>query len=744
MSFKELENTINALHIDANRLHLEWVTVEHLTLILLQENKTVNKMLQECHADIDRLKRQFSEIVQQQKVNFTSGHKPQLSFEYQRVMQHANRQSKRLYGNKDTALINGIHVVIAILDEPGSLAAHYLKKYGVDRLFALSYLATLGDLSDKTKDSKKDERDWVALAQAKILPVPINRESDVSEIINILCRKFKNNVLLVGDTGVGKTTLIKSLAHRIADNLVPTILQNAKIISISVSDIVAGTKYRGDLEQRIKKIVEKYKGQKNTILFIDEIHTLIGSGTTTGGTLDMASIIKPHLTDTSIRYIGATTTTEYRRYFEKDSALNRRFCKMTVREPDAQVLQMIVDNAVEQLSQHYQLEYPPDATTLAIDAAKRYLISRTFPDKAIDILDYAGSHHILFKNNTTLIDKKLIIAKAKLIAGLNADITLDEYDNLAELENYLCNVVFDQNEAAKKLSRAVILNQIGYHYDEKVVGGFLFVGPTGVGKTEMAKQLAYKLSFPLLRYDMSEYMERHAVSRLIGAPPGYVGFEQSGQLIEDVHNNPSAVILFDEIEKAHPDILNILLQIFDYGVLTDNNGRLINFRNTIIIITSNSGSVEMARGSSGFDRNDKAALGDEIIRRTFAPEFRNRLDGIIHFNSISQSTLEKIIEQQLNLAKQKIKAHQNINIRFSQRLKESLMVDANFADMGARPLKRLIRERIFETIATATVYNKISRGQSITLDIVQDELVLIVQKNKKTVAKKAKVTVDIR
>ncbi len=743
MPSKELEDTINALHLDANHRRFELITVEHLLLVLLQENRTAIKMLKECQADIEHLKIKLSEVVEKQTATRHTNQPVRTSIEYRDVLQRAKKQFRRLGEHKSNLSINGIHIIIAILDDPRSAASHYLKKYGVDRLYTLAYLASLSEESiNEEKPKEKDGKDLVAQARAKTLPLPINRQDDIAELINILCRKYKNNPLLVGEPGVGKTTLVEALAHRIANDDVPAMLQNTRIISISIADIIAGTKYRGDLEQRIKKIIEKYSVQKNNILFIDEIHTLIGTGSAAGGTLDIANIIKPFLDNPALRYIGATTSTEYRRYFEKDGALNRRFCKITVGEPDAKTLQAIVENTVHQLQLHYQINYPTDAVTTTIDAAKRYLPAYTFPDKAIDILDHVGSNHIN-NNHSQPIDKQLIISTARSIAGLTSHAQLDDYNNLADMENHLCNVVFDQKEAAKKLARAVVFNQIGYSYNDKVVGGFLFVGPTGVGKTEMAKQLAEKLSFPLLRYDMSEYMERHSISRLIGAPPGYVGYEQSGKLIENVSNNPNSVILFDEIEKAHPDILNILLQILDYGTMADNNGRLVNFRHTIIILTSNSGSVEMARGSSGFDRNDTIAIGDEVIHRNFSPEFRNRLDAIIHFQPLSPATIQKIIEQQLTIAKASIKQHQSINTTYSQRFKDALVRDGNSNDMGARPVKRLIRERIFETIAIATVQNKIHKGDTVLLDIIDNEVVVVTKSksSKKLNVKKKKIAV---
>lgn len=732
----ELEDSLKALHFDARRRQLEFITLEHLALTLIQKNKLIAEMLAECSADSQKIKWHLGKIVQQQEMAQYSHHAPQPSTAYEDTLRRAYQLAQRLCSRREPPVANSIHVIIAILDEPNSIVARHLKKYGVDRLFVLAYLANFNENHKKGRHTSPiDEKDWVAMAAENRLPLAVEREAEVSALVQILCHKFKNNPLLIGKPGVGKTTLVQLLAHRIARQQVPPMLQNGKIIAINIADIIAGTKYRGDLEQRVKKLIEKYYGQKNCLLFFDEIHTLIGTGSTTGSTMDLANILKPYLNDPALRFIGATTTSEYRKHFEKDAAFNRRFCQLTVREPDNNTLQIIVGEATHALQQHYQLDYPDDATTIAIDAAKQYLPFQSFPDKAIDILDSIGAQQVNEQEGEgTVITKQQIIDRARQMAGLRCHPNLQQSHYLAELEFDLCQAVFDQDAAAKQLANSVITNQLGYRLDDKVAGAFLFVGPTGVGKTEMTKQLAGKMALPLLRYDMSEYMERHAVSRLIGAPPGYVGFEQSGKLIEDVHQHPNSVILFDEVEKAHPDVWNILLQIFDYGTLKDNNGNAVEFRHAIVVLTSNCGSVEMARGNSGFGREEQAAIGDEVIKNTFSPEFRNRLDGIIHFQPLSPNTIKKIVGGQLATIRDNLKKQQNLHISFSPAFRQSLVQDGYSIDMGARPLKRLLQQRIFEKLAIATVRQEITSGQTIQFDMV-DKKVVLVPKFKKSAAK---------
>lgn len=710
MVTKELEENINVVRSDARRRGLEQMTVEHLALVLVRENSAVRDMLADFCADVRGLKDKLTQFITSTQTARPYGSEPQPSAGFKRVLQRAMANSK---GKQQ---ITGVHVLAAIFSEPDSPAAYYMQKYGIEKLAILARLSSHALSAPSTPSaSRQQENDLVAQAQAGKLDKPSGRSEEVALLIRTLSCKYKNNALLVGEPGVGKTAIVHALAHHIAAGEAPANMSGMRILSVSVAELVAGTKYRGDFEQRVQQLVEKCHAHGNTVLFIDEIHTLVGAGAVSGSALDGANVLKPLLEERKVRYIGATTQVEYRRIFEKDRALTRRFKKITVREPDDATLMQIMQRGVTYLSKHHGTPYAAAAADAAVEVSRRYLPAQCLPDKALALLDEAGAMRQLLPQDAP-IDKEDIEQIAREAAGLPPASGSHDTTRLAGLQQRLADAVLQQDEAAARLARAVLAGHLNYREGNSVVGAFLFHGPTGVGKTEMARQLALQLELPLLRYDMSEYVERHTLSRLIGAPPGYVGFEQSGKLIEDVVQHPAAVVLFDEVEKAHPDVLNILLQILDYGTLTDNSGRRADFRSTLILLTSNLGSSEMERGSAGFVQDDAAPHGEEAVRHFFQPEMRNRMDAVIRFHPLSPQTVAQIVEAQLTHLVHRLAVTKNIRVRISSALRRSLCEDGYSPSMGARPLQRLIRERILEPLALAEAAGDIHPGGKYHLD----------------------------
>ena len=707
MITQELEDNIKFTRTDARRRRLGAVTVEHLVLVLI-DNSSVRRCLSACNADIQSLRQDLEHFIESQIPSATSA-EPAPTAEFKRVLRRAVEQE----GGRNRT--SGAHVLAAVFAEPNSRAAYYLGKHGVERLAILAHAG--GRLAESPESDSRTDDDWVAMAAAGRLETPFGRADEVAEITRILSRKYKNNPLLVGEPGVGKTAVVRQLAHLAANKNAPPILAEFSLHAVSVGDLVAGTKYRGDFEQRIRQLLDKCRARPNAALFIDEIHTLVGAGAVSGGNLDAANIMKP-LLDGGIRCIGATTFTEYRRIFEKDAALARRFHKIDIHEPGGEELDAILSGVVTRLSAHHHVPYDPASKAAAITYSRRFLPSRFLPVKAVDWLDDAGARNRAAQSLSPVVAEDVAEVAADM-AGVAADIVRDE-NRLGDLAAQLSTHVIAQDEAASQLAAAVLRRRLGYHDHAQTAGSFLFAGPTGAGKTEMAKQLAQALGAALLRFDMSEYMESHSVSRLIGAPPGYVGHDLGGKLTEEIARHPGAVVLLDEIEKAHPEVRNIFLQIMDYGALTDNTGRRADFTNAILIMTSNVGAESWERPPPGFARRDAEQAGDEELSRRFSPEFRNRLDAIIRFRPLSADALSRVLRLSLNQLAARLRADKNISVRFGRRLRAACLADGFSPSMGARPLRRLLRERIIDPLAAAESEGKIVSGGKYVIENSED------------------------
>ena len=706
----ELEDNINFTHADARRRRLAAVTVEHLILVLI-DNSSVRRCLSACNADMESLRQDLEHFIKSQ---VPPGDSPRPTDEFRRVIKRAVNQIRGYSSGK----ASGAHVLAAVFAEPGSRAAYYLGKHGVERLAVLAHTSrrqSVGDTAAPDKE-RREENDLVVMAAAGRLELPFGRDAEVGEVARILARKYKNNPLLVGESGVGKTAIAHKLAHYALDSGAPPMLSGFALFSVSVGELVAGTKYRGDFELRMRQVLEKCRAHNNAALFIDEIHMLVGAGAVSGGGVDAANIMKP-LLDAGVRCVGATTFVEYRRIFEKDAALSRRFHKIDINEPSETELALILSGISMRLAAHHQISYAPSAAAAAVKYSRRFLPGRFLPDKAVDLLDDAGARKRLTTDNSPVNDAD-IAAVAAAVAGVSSA----AFDNhqLSDLAAQLSQKVIAQDEAAAQLSAAVLRRRLGYHDNGRTAGAFMFAGPTGVGKTEMARRLAEVLGAPLLRFDMSEYMESHSVSRLIGAPPGYVGFEQGGSLAEGIVRHPDAVVLLDEMEKAHVEVQNIFLQIMDYGKLTDGMGRRADFGNAILIMTSNAGAAAWERPPTGFRRTDGAQAGEEELSRIFSPEFRNRLDALIRFMPLSAATLSEILRLRIKEMQLRLRADKNISVSVGRRLRASLLSDGFSPSMGARPLQRLLSARILDSLAAAEAAGKIKSGGKYTIEQTEE------------------------
>ena len=707
----ELEDNINFTYTDARRRRLEAVTLEHLVLVLI-DNSSVRHCLSRCKADVESLRQDLAHCIESQK-SHSGAKRPAPTAEFDRVIKRAVLQT-RTYSSGG---VSGAHVLAAVFAEPDSRAAYYLCKHGVERLAVLAHANQKSafktaelESQPQSQSAADTENDLVALAAAGRLEKPFGRDAEIAEIVRVIGRKYKNNPILVGEPGVGKTAVVHKLAHYALREDAPPSLADFSLTAISVGDLVAGTKYRGDFEQRMRQLLEKCRARPNAVLFIDEIHTIIGAGAVSGGALDAANLMKPLLTG-GVRCIGATTYAEYRRIFERDAALSRRFHKIDIAEPGGRELQIILSGVITGLSAHHRVKYAPQAADFAVRYSRRFLPSRFLPDKAIDLLDDAGSQKKLRGDSSPVAENDIIIV-ARTAAGLPAK----DSENAANLATRLSAKVMAQPQAAAHLSAAVLRRRLGYHDNGRTAGAFLFAGPTGTGKTEMARQLAAALDAKLLRFDMSEYMESHSVSRLIGAPPGYVGFEQSGGLTEQIFRHPDAVLLLDEIEKAHPDILHIFLQVMDYGALTDNAGRRADFSNAILIMTSNAGAAEWERAPAGFGRDDAAAAGAEEISRRFSREFRNRLDAVIRFQPLSRAAVARIVDLRLRELNDRLRTDKQITVRAGKRLHASLVRDGLSPETGARAVERLLRTRVIDPLAMAESEGNVVAGKQYTIN----------------------------
>jgi ATP-dependent Clp protease ATP-binding subunit ClpA len=742
MIAQELEVSLHMAFMEARQKRHEFITVEHLLLALL-DNPSASEVLRACAADIDDLRKLLSDFVTEHTPILAGDDvdtQPTLGF--QRVIQRAilHVQSS---GKKE---VTGANVLVAIFGEKDSHAVYFLHQKGVTRLDVVNYISH-GISKVPQAQQAKPESDSEAEHEAqpggalenytlnlnalalsgKIDPL-IGRDKELERVVQTLCRRRKNNPLLVGEAGVGKTAIAEGLARRIVEGSVPDILKKSNVYALDMGALLAGTKYRGDFEQRLKSVLKQLIDNPHAILFIDEIHTLIGAGAASGGTLDASNLLKPALSTGQLKCIGATTYQEYRGVFEKDHALSRRFQKVDVIEPTVAETVLILKGLKSRFEAHHGVKYQPSALTAAAELSARFINDRHLPDKAIDVIDEAGAaQKILPKSKQKRVISKHeieeIIAKITRIPAQT--VSSDDRNALKSLDRDLKAVVFGQDKAIDALSAAIKMARSGLGNPQKPIGSFLFSGPTGVGKTEVARQLAYTMGVELIRFDMSEYMERHAVSRLIGAPPGYVGFDQGGLLTEAITKHPYSVLLLDEIEKAHPDIFNILLQVMDHGTLTDNNGRKADFRNVVIIMTTNAGAAELSKTSMGFTMSKQS--GDEMgeIKRMFTPEFRNRLDAIISFAALNTEIILRVVDKFLMQLEDQLH-EKKVEITFTHGLKEHLAKTGFDPLMGARPMARLIQDTIRRALADELLFGRLANGGKVTVDVDETDKVHLV------------------
>ena len=749
MIAQELEVSLHMAFMDARQKRHELITVEHLLLAML-DNPSASDVLKSCGANIEKLRTDLVDHIEEHTpiVDGSDEVDTQPTLGFQRVIQRAMLHVQSS-GKKE---VTGANVLVAIFGEKDSHAVYFLHQEGVARLDIVNFIAhgisKVAETSDneepvsggdtEVKSNKGLETYTINLnklvAQGKIDPL-IGRDSEVERLIQILCRRRKNNPLLVGDAGVGKTAIAEGLAKKIVENDTPEILRGMVIYSLDLGALIAGTKYRGDFEQRLKDVLKLLAEQDNAILFIDEIHTIIGAGSASGGTLDASNLLKPALANGNLKCIGATTYQEYRTVFEKDHALARRFQKIDVDEPDVATTISILKGLKSHFEKHHNVKFSSSALISAAELSAKFINDKQLPDKAIDVIDEAGAQRILPKaKQKKLIGSKEIenvIAKMARIPAQN--INKDDRSALKTLERDLKAVIFGQNKAIDCLSSAIKMARSGLGSDNKPIGSFLFSGPTGVGKTEVAKQLAYILGIELVRIDMSEYMERHSVSKLIGAPPGYVGFDQGGILTESVNKNPHSVLLLDEIEKAHPDVFNILLQVMDNGFLTDSNGRKTDFRNVTLIMTTNAGAEALSKASFGFTHSKKSGDEQEDIKKLFTPEFRNRIDAIVSFAALDNDIILKVVDKFLIQLESQLH-DKKVDATFTPKLKEFLAQKGFDPQMGARPMARLIQDTIRKALADELLFGKLISGGEIEIDISEDEEIILNFTNKEKVS----------
>jgi len=754
MIAQELEVSLHMAFVEARQQRHEFITVEHLLLALL-DNPSAAEVLRACSANVDDLRASLTNFIKDNtpQVAGTDDVDTQPTLGFQRVIQRAIMHVQSTGNGKKE--VTGANVLVAIFGEKDSHAVYYLHQQGVTRLDVVNFIAHGikksdppeavkgnseassneneeggGEKNEKASPLEQFTQNLNQMAKdGKIDPL-IGREYEVERVIQILCRRRKNNPLLVGEAGVGKTAIAEGLAWRITQGDVPEILAESNVFSLDMGALLAGTKYRGDFEQRLKGVLKSLKDKPNAILFIDEIHTLIGAGAASGGTLDASNLLKPALSSGQLKCIGATTFTEYRGIFEKDAALSRRFQKVDVVEPSVQETVDILKGLKSRFEEHHGVKYAVAALQAAAELSAKYINDRHLPDKAIDVIDEAGAAQRILpasKRKKTISKTEVEEIVAKIARIPPANVSNDDRSKLQTIERDLKSVVFGQDKALEVLASAVKMARSGLGKGDKPIGSFLFSGPTGVGKTEAAKQLAYIMGIELIRFDMSEYMERHAVSRLIGAPPGYVGFDQGGLLTEAVTKKPHAVLLLDEIEKAHPDIFNVLLQVMDHGTLTDNNGRKADFRNVIIIMTTNAGAETMNKATIGFTNPRQA--GDEMgdIKRLFSPEFRNRLDAIVNFKALDEQIILRVVDKFLLQLETQL-AEKKVEVTFTDKLRKHLAKKGFDPLMGARPMQRLIQDTIRRALADELLFGRLTDGGRLEVDLDEkDEVLLDIQ-----------------
>jgi ATP-dependent Clp protease ATP-binding subunit ClpA len=740
MLSKELEFTLNNAFKEARARRFEFMTVEHLLLALI-DNPTAAQVLRACGGDLETLRDELDSFVDENTplLDENDSRETQPTLGFQRVLQRAvfHVQSS---GKKE---VTGANVLVAIFGEQDSQTVYLLNKQNITRLDVVNYISHgIAKNSDEETEESEDSAGEYGAEDAesdakpldkyatnlnakalagKIDPL-IGRDHEVERASQILCRRRKNNPLLVGEAGVGKTAIAEGLAKRIVDGEVPSVLADAIIYSLDLGALVAGTKYRGDFEKRLKGILNQLKKEEGAILFIDEIHTIVGAGAASGGVMDASNLIKPMLASGELKCIGSTTFQEYRGIFDKDRALSRRFQKIDVAEPSVDQTFEILKGLKSRYEEFHEVKYSNNALKTAAELSGRYINDRFLPDKAIDVIDEAGANHRVKgittkgKKQITVKDIEAIVAKIARIPEKSVSST--DMDKLRTLSRDLRMLVFGQDEAIEALGAAIKMSRSGLGSQDKPIGSFMFAGPTGVGKTEVTKQLAKIMGIELIRFDMSEYLERHTVSRLIGAPPGYVGFDQGGLLTEAVIQNPHAVILMDEIEKAHPDVFNLLLQVMDHGTLTDNNGRKADFRNIILVMTTNAGAESISRTTMGFTQQDHSTDGNEAVNKLFTPEFRNRLDAVIQFKPLDKSIILNVVDKFIIELEAQLE-EKNVSIDFNDEAKAWLAEHGFDATMGARPMARLISEKVKKHLADEILFGKLSRGGRV--NVILDE-----------------------
>ncbi|MCG6861117.1 MAG: ATP-dependent Clp protease ATP-binding subunit ClpA [Chromatiaceae bacterium] len=735
MLSKELEFSLNLAFKQAREKHHEYMTVEHLLLSLL-DNPSAAKVLRACGAQPDQLRLEISAFIEETTplISDQDERETQPTLGFQRVLQRAVFHVQSA-GKKE---VTGANVLVALFSEQDSQAVYLLNQQDITRLDVVNFIShgiskvpgesQGGEGQSESDEARGEEKESASplesfasnlneLARKGRIDPLIGRQLEVERTIQILCRRRKNNPLLVGEAGVGKTAIAEGLAKKIVDGDVPEVLEDATIYALDLGSLVAGTKYRGDFEKRLKAVLAQLKRLPHAVLFIDEIHTVIGAGAASGGVMDASNLIKPVLASGELRCIGSTTYQEFRGIFEKDRALARRFQKIDVDEPSVEETVEILRGLKSRFEEHHQVSYTQPALRAAAELSAKYINDRHLPDKAIDVIDEAGANVQLRpkakrKKRIDVIDVETIVSKIARIPPKK--VSVSDTDSLKTLDRDLKMVVFGQDEAIEVLTSSIRMSRSGLGHEEKPIGSFLFTGPTGVGKTEVTRQLARILGMELIRFDMSEYMERHTVSRLIGAPPGYVGFDQGGLLTEEINKHPHAVLLLDEIEKAHPDVFNLLLQVMDHGTLTDNNGRKADFRNVVLVMTTNAGAAETSRRSIGFTEQDHSSDGMEALKRFFTPEFRNRLDAVVQFAALGAATIASVVDKFIFELEQQL-AEKKVALSVDTDARAWLAEKGYDPQMGARPMTRIIQNHIKKPLANEILFGSLANGGSVRI-----------------------------
>jgi ATP-dependent Clp protease ATP-binding subunit ClpA len=749
MLSRNLEKSLHRALAQASERDHEYATLEHLLMALTEDQDAV-AVLKACGVDIEKLGSDLKGYLDTELSNLVvEGHEdPKPTASFQRVVQRAaiHVQSS---GRQE---VTGANVLVAMFSERESHAVYYLQEQDMSRFDAVNYIShgiakvpgrsenrSVRSADEETEEEEENKSASEALdtycvnlnkkaADGKIDPL-IGREAEIERTIQVLCRRTKNNPLYVGDSGVGKTAIAEGLARRIYDGEVPEVLKGATIFALDMGALLAGTRYRGDFEERLKAVVNELENYEGAVLFIDEIHTVIGAGATSGGSMDASNLLKPALQSGALKCIGSTTYKEYRSYFEKDRALVRRFQKIDVAEPTIEDAVKILRGLKPYYEKHHRVRYTAAALRTAVELAAKYINDRKLPDKAIDVIDEVGAAQMLVPENKrkkliTVKDVEAVVAKIARIPPKS--VSRSDKESLQTLERDLKTVVFGQDNAIEALAASIKLARAGLREPDKPIGNYLFSGPTGVGKTEVARQLALTLGIELIRFDMSEYMERHSVSRLIGAPPGYVGFDQGGLMTDSIDQHPHAVLLLDEIEKAHPDVFNILLQIMDHGRLTDHNGKSVDFRNVILIMTTNAGASEMAKPAIGFERTMRVGEDEDAIKRTFTPEFRNRLDSIIPFAPLGQEVVLRVVDKFIMQLEAQLE-DRNVTFELTEDAREWLGRKGYDEAYGARPLARVIQDNIKKPLADEILFGKLSKGGVVQVNVnkAEDKLAFV-------------------